>query len=100
MKNFIIFSLVALTFFLPPYKAYSILINDRFGSVDKGTRLNPIGDTSKYSDFDACEIMGIKGDVINLECYRSAREPRTGKPFTFKKTFEISAREIPKYFTK
>lgn len=100
MKNFLVFSLISLASFLPLYNAHSILINDRFGSVDKGTRLKPTGDTSKYSDFDGCEILGIKGDILTLECYRSSREPRTGKPFTLKKTFEISSREIPKYFTK
>ncbi len=101
MKNFLILSLIALASFLPSYKAHSMfLINDRFGSVDVGTILKPKNDNSKYSDFDNCQIIGIRGNVLNIECSRPAREPKTGKPIIFKKTFEISSQEIPKYFTK
>jgi hypothetical protein len=100
MKAFILFSMIALTSLLPANKAFCILITDRFGSVDVGTRLKPVGDNSKYSDFDGCEIIKINGDIITLNCYRPSREPRTGKPFTLEKIFQINSRDIPKYFTK
>lgn len=102
MKNFLILSLIALASFLPIYKAHSgILINDRFGSVDVGTTLRPKNDDrSKYSEFDSCEIKGIKINFLIIECSKPTREPKTGNPFSFKKTFEISAHDIPRYFTK